>query len=194
MKTVCVFCGSRSGSDPAFAQAAAAIGPAFARRGWGLVYGGGNSGLMGAVARGALEAGCRVTGVQPRFLDLVEPPTPGLTEFIVTDSMHVRKQLMYEKSDGFLILPGALGTFDELFEVYTWAQLGLHHKPVAIWNVAQYYDLLIAFLDQCRDRGVLRAEVRGLLLHHTELEPLLEAMVAYQAPAVAPILTSPRLV
>lgn len=194
MKTVCVFCGSRSGHEAAFTAAAEAVGAALGRRGMGLVYGGGNSGLMGATARAALKAGCRVTGIQPRFLDMIEPPTEGLTEFIVVDNMHDRKRLMYEKSDGFLVLPGALGTFDELFEVYTWAQLGLHGKPVAIWNVAGYYDLLLAFLDQCRDRGVLRAEVRALLLSGPELEPLLDAMLAYRAPEQPAVLVSPQQV
>jgi uncharacterized protein (TIGR00730 family) len=180
-----VFCGSRSGNDPRLAAAAELVGRTLAEQGYAVLYGGGNSGLMGSVARAARDAGGYVIGVQPNFLDALEPPTQGLSEFYVVDSMHTRKQMMYEKSDGFLVLPGALGTFDEFFEIYTWAQLGLHGKPVAVLNVDGYYDLLLAFLDQCAERGVLRAEVRQMLLSGTELLPLLAAMNAYVAPGVA---------
>lgn len=146
MKSVCVFCGSRSGADPAYADAALKLGALLAHRGLRLVYGGGRVGLMGLVADAALHAGGEVVGVMPKLLIEREVEHRGLTELHEVDSMHRRKALMEQFSDAFVMLPGGLGTFDEVCEILTWAQLGLHQKPLAILNTGGYYDQLLAFL------------------------------------------------
>jgi len=137
---LCVFCGSRDGSDPAFKQAATELGQRLAQRNIGLVYGGASVGLMGATADAALEHGGEVIGVMPAELMGRELEHKGLSALHIVDSMQARKAMMTELSDGFIVLPGGLGTFDELFEVWTWAQLGMHRKPFGLLNVAHYYD------------------------------------------------------
>src|SRR3546814_750650 len=144
---LCVFCGSSDGARPAYRDAAHALGKALADAGIGLVYGGAAVGLMGAVADGALARGGEVMGVLPRSLADRELAHPGLTQLHVVGSMHERKAMMAKLSDGFIALPGGLGTFEELFEIWTWAQLGYHRKPVALLNVDGYYDGLLSFLD-----------------------------------------------
>ncbi len=147
MDSICVFCGSRPGNDPAFVAAANETGRAIARRGWRLIYGGGRVGLMGALADGALAEHGEVIGVMPRALLRWEEPHPGITRLYMVTSMHRRKAQMSSLSDGFLTLPGGFGTLEEFFETLTWAQLRLHTKPCALLNVAGYWDNLLAMAD-----------------------------------------------
>jgi uncharacterized protein (TIGR00730 family) len=153
--TVCVYCGSRSGSDAAYASAAGEVGRLIGEQGWGLVYGGGNVGLMGIVADAALAAGARVTGVIPRSLVAREVGHSGLQSLHVVDTMHERKQLMAEHADAFLAMPGGIGTLEELYEVWTWRQLGYHAKPIGLLNVAGYYDTLLSFMATSVEQGFL---------------------------------------
>ncbi len=147
MKSVCVFCGSNPGNDPVYAAGARAMGAEIARRGLVLVYGGGAVGLMGIVANAALEAGGEVHGVIPEALRRKEVGHHGLTRLEVVDTMHTRKARMAELSDGFVAMPGGIGTFEELFEIWTWGQLGIHTKPLGLLNIAGFYDPLAQFLD-----------------------------------------------
>ena len=178
----CVFCGSAPGKDPKFLDAARATGAALAARGIGVVYGGGNVGLMGAVADSALAGGGEVIGVIPVGLVRREVAHRGLTRLDVVDTMHERKTRMHELSDGFLVLPGGYGTLDELFETLTWAQLGIHQKPTGLLSVSGYFAPLIGFLDGAVAGGLLKPEHRRLLLSATELVPLLDAMTGWKPP------------
>lgn len=153
--SVCVYCGSRHGSRPEYTEAARALGTAIGERGWQLVYGGGKVGLMGEVADAVLAAGGRVVGVIPEALEKLEVGHRGLHELHVVPTMHIRKQMMAERADAFLALPGGIGTFEELFEVWTWRQLGYHDKPIGLLNVAGYYDGLQAFLQQSVQSGFI---------------------------------------
>ena len=165
--SVCVYCGSRSGSDAAFAQAAHEVGAEIGRRGWDLVYGGGKVGLMGVVADAVLEHGGRVVGVIPRILMEREVGHRGLHELHVVDTMHQRKQMMAERASVFLALPGGIGTMEELFEVWTWRQIGYHDQPVGLLNVSGYYDALLSFLQQSVDAGFLAApQMQALDVDH----------------------------
>lgn len=184
MRRICVFCGSRSGVKPAYQAAAEALGKLLAERGIELIYGGGNVGLMGVVADACLAAGGKVVGVIPRALLEWEVGHQGLTRLEVVDSMHTRKARMAELADGFVALPGGLGTFEELFEVLTWAQLGFHNKPVALLNVDDYYLPLIQLMERGVDEGFMKQENRGLLLVEDNLTGLLRAMSAYHPPTV----------
>lgn len=163
IRSVCVYCGSQPGASPAFAEAAAVLGTMLARRGLTLVYGGASVGLMGVVADAALAAGGRVVGVIPRILMRKELAHAGLADLVVTGSMQERKTRMAELSDAFVALPGGIGTLDELFEMWTWGQLGLHAKPCALVNTGGYYDDLVRFLDRAVRDGLLRPAVRTLL-------------------------------
>ena len=178
MNSLCVFCGSRTGTDPAFAAAARAVGSAIGRRGWRLVYGGGGSGLMGEVADAALTAGARSTGVIPAALMQRELGHRGLEELLVVETMHERKRMMAERSDAFVALPGGIGTFEELFEVWTWLQLGYHAKPVGLLNVAGYYDPLLAFLDRSVAQGFVPPAQRALLQVEAQADALLDRLAA----------------
>jgi uncharacterized protein (TIGR00730 family) len=178
MKSLCVYCGSRPGADPAFAAAARDVGSAIGRRGWRLVYGGGGSGLMGEVADAALAAGARSTGVIPAALMERELGHRGLEELLVVETMHERKRAMAERSDAFVALPGGIGTFEELFEVWTWLQLGYHAKPVGLLNVAGYYDPLLAFLDRSVALGFVPPAQRALLQVETQADALLDRLAA----------------
>jgi uncharacterized protein (TIGR00730 family) len=162
--SLCVYCGSRDGAKPAFSAAADEVGTLIGRSNWQLVYGGGRAGLMGRVADAAISSGARTVGVIPQSLMQRELGHQGLDELHVVDTMHQRKQLMAQRSDAFLALPGGIGTFEELFEVWTWRQLGYHDKPVALLNVDGYYDKLIDFLDQTTTHGFVHAAQRELLL------------------------------
>lgn len=184
MKRVCVFCGSSSGKDPVYLEAAQATGRALAGRGIGLVYGGGSVGLMGAVADATLDAGGEVTGVIPRALELRELAHLRLTTLHVVGSMHERKAKMAALADGFVALPGGMGTLEELAEILTWAQLGLHARPVGLLDVAGYYQPLIQFLDRAVVEGFLRPEHRALLLVASEPGALLERFEAWRPPPV----------
>src|SRR5438128_12123639 len=161
---VCVFCGSSRGVRPAYAEAARRVGAALARNGLGLVYGGGRIGLMGVVADAALAAGGRVVGVIPDPLATRELAHDGLTELHVVPTMHDRKALMASRSAGFLALPGGVGTFEEFFEILTWAALGLHGKPIGLLNVEGYFDPLLALLDHAVAERFVRPEHLSLLL------------------------------
>ncbi len=180
MRRVCVYCGSNFGSHPAFPEAAAGVGREMASRGLGLVYGGGSVGLMGTVADAVLQAGGEVIGVIPRKLVELEKEHRGLTKLIEVDTMHERKRLMMEHADGFLVLPGGYGTLEELFEVIAWLQLGFHHKPVGLLNVAGFYDHLLAQLDHMTAHGLLKQEHRAMLLVEQEAAALLDRMAAFE--------------
>ena len=185
LRRVCVYCGANRGRDPAYAAAAQAMGRALARRGIGLVTGGGRVGLMGVVADAALEAGGEVVGVIPDALMRKELAHTGLTELVVTASMHERKARMAELADGFVALPGGLGTYEELFEIWTWAQLGWHTKPCGLLNAAGFYDRLVAFLDGACEAQFLKAEHRAMLIVEDDPDRLLDRFDVYSAPTVA---------
>lgn len=182
--TVCVYCGSRHGADPQYTTAARQLGTLIGQRDWRLVYGGGKVGLMGEAANAAIEAGAQVIGVIPESLMRREAGHAGLTELHVVTSMHQRKQLMAERADVFIALPGGIGTFEELFEVWTWRQLGYHNKPLALLNTAGYYDGLLQFIDNAVVQGFLSGEQRAALHVATEPAALLD-MLAAEAHAAA---------
>jgi hypothetical protein len=184
LSSVCIFCGSNGGSDPAYLEAAAAVGRSLARRGIRLVYGGGKVGMMGAVADAALAAGGDVVGVIPQQIFDLEVGHEGLGDLRVVGSMHERKALMADLADAFIALPGGIGTFEELFEVYTWAQLGLHRKPLGLLDVAGYYAPLEAMLDHAVDQRFLRPETRGMLVRDDSLDALLERFAAWEPPGL----------
>jgi uncharacterized protein (TIGR00730 family) len=190
MRRLCVFCGSSEGRDPAYRQAARALGETLAANGIGLVYGGAAVGLMGALADAALGAGGEVSGVMPRALVEKEIAHNRLSDLRVVGSMHERKALMPELSDGFVALPGGIGTFEELFEMWTWAQLGHHGKPCALLNVRGFYDGLIAFLDQVAERGFMKGAHRAMLIVGQEPMELIERLRAYEPPAVSKWITA----
>ncbi|MBM3788046.1 MAG: TIGR00730 family Rossman fold protein [Acidobacteria bacterium] len=169
-RSVCVFCGSNPGFDPAFREAAVQLGTAIGTRGWRLVYGGSHLGMMGAVTDAVLAAGGSVTGVVPQLLVDKEAAYTELADLRIVGSMHERKALMVDEADAFVILPGAYGTLDETFECVTWAQLQIHAKPIVVWNVNGFYDSLFAFLDHVAAQGLLRVQHRGLLRSAASLE------------------------
>lgn len=185
LSRVCVYCGANPGRDPAYADAARAMGRTLARRGIGVITGGGRVGLMGVVADAALDAGGTVTGVIPEALMKKELAHGGLTELVVTPSMHERKARMAELADGFVALPGGLGTYEELFEIWTWAQLGWHAKPCGLLNANGFYDRLVGFVDHATTEGFLRAEHRTMLIVDTDPERLVDRFADYVAPSVA---------
>jgi uncharacterized protein (TIGR00730 family) len=176
IRSLCVYCGSSNGADPAFGEATRALARLLAERGIRIVYGGSAVGLMGALADAALEAGGTVVGVIPQALVDREIGHRGLSELRVVGSMHERKALMAELSDGFVALPGGIGTLEELIETYTWSQLGLHAKPLGVLNVAGYYDGLLAFLDHAVERRFLRSESRAALACEAHPEALLDRL------------------
>src|SRR5262245_66007228 len=184
MRRVCIYCGSSPGRDPAYREAAVALARTLAERGLGVVYGGAHVGLMGVGADTALDAGAEVIGVIPQGLVDREIAHTGLTDLRVVHSMHERKAQMAELADAFVALPGGLGTLEELFEVATWSQLGLHRKPCALLDVNGYYGGLRAFLDLAAREGFVREEHRSLLLVGEQPEELLDRLVAWSPPAV----------
>jgi uncharacterized protein (TIGR00730 family) len=181
---LCVFCGSSSGQDPVYLETARALGETMAAQGIELVYGGASVGLMGAVADAALAKGGHVIGVMPQALVDKEIAHAGLSDLRVVGSMHERKALMAELADGFIALPGGLGTFEELFEVWTWAQLGYHRKPCALLNAGGFYDKLTDFLDDVVARGFVKPIHRAMLIVENEPAGLIEAVRAYEPPKV----------
>ena len=183
MKRVCVFCGSSAGTRPVYAEAARAMGRTLAERGTGLVYGGGRVGLMGEVADAVLAAGGEVTGVIPRGLMEREVGHRGLTSLEVVGTMHERKARMADLADGFVALPGGYGTLDELCEVLTWSQLGIHAKPCGVLNVEGYFDALLALFDHSVAEGFVRPAHRALVLEGAEPGELLDRMAAFSAPS-----------
>ena len=184
MQSVCVFCGSNPGARLAYAEAARALGRTLVERGLRLVYGGAAVGLMGTLADAALAAGGTVVGVIPGTLVEREIAHAGLTEIRVVQSMHERKSVMAELSDAFIALPGGAGTLEELFEVWTWSQLGLHRKPVGLLNVEGYFDSLIAFLDHQTNERFMRREHRDMLLVADDPAVLLARFAEYRPPLV----------
>ncbi|HLZ89446.1 MAG TPA: TIGR00730 family Rossman fold protein [Puia sp.] len=183
MKRIVVFCGSSSGTDAVYEARAYETGAVLAKSGIGIVYGGARVGLMGAVADGALAHGGEVIGVLPRFLSGKEIGHNGLTDLILVDTMHERKTKMHELADGVITLPGGFGTMEELFEMLTWGQLGLHMKPVGILNISGFYNELIDLLQTMVDKGFLKPENQRMLLFADTPEELLAKMRRYQAPA-----------
>lgn len=184
MRRLCVFCGSNVGGRAAYAESARRLGSALARRRVGLVYGGGSVGLMGVLADAALADGGEVIGVIPRALATREVAHHGLTELRVVESMHERKAVMTELADGFVALPGGLGTLEELLEIVTWAQLGLHAKPIAVLNVAGFFDGLLAFLDHAIAERFVHPGHRALVATEADVEALLDAIATAQPPVV----------
>jgi uncharacterized protein (TIGR00730 family) len=184
LSSVCVFCGSNGGADPVYLETATEVGRTLAERGLRLVYGGGKVGMMGAIADGALAAGGDVVGVIPQQIFDLEIGHEGLGDLRVVGSMHERKALMAELADAFVALPGGIGTFEELFEVYTWAQLGLHRKPLGLLDVAGYYAPLETMLDHAVEQRFLRPETRAMLVRDDSLDGLLARFAAWEAPGL----------
>ena len=184
--SVCVYCGSRPGADPRHAEAARAIGTLIGARGARLVYGGGRVGLMGVVADAALAAGALALGVIPRSLMEREVGHGGLTELQVVETMHERKRRMAEQADAFVALPGGIGTFEELFEVWTWRQLGYHDQPIGLLNTAGYYDDLLAFLGKTVERGFLSTAQMDLLQVSDDAPTLLDRLATLAGGAHQP--------
>lgn len=185
MKRICVFAGSNSGKKPVYAEAARELGHALATHNLGLVYGGSNVGLMGIVANAALEKGGEVIGVIPTGVIRSELAHRQLTILHEVGSMHERKALMAELADGFIALPGGLGTFDELFEIATWAQLGLHTKPIGLLNIAGYYNILISLLKQVSSEGFMPTQNLDLFLDAQKPDLLLERFIEFTPAALA---------
>jgi uncharacterized protein (TIGR00730 family) len=184
LRRICVFCGSSAGTREVYKQAAQAVGRLLCQRGIELVYGGGHVGLMGVVADACLNEGGRVIGVIPQALADKEVAHTGLTELRIVGSMHERKAVMADLSDAFVSLPGGFGTWEEFFEVLTWAQLGIHRKACGVLNVNGYYDPLIEMADRALSEGFLREGHRDLLLSDADPERLLDRLSSYAAPAV----------
>jgi len=184
MRRIAVYCGSSSGSKGAYSEAAQTLGRTMARRGIGLVYGGGNIGLMGVIARTVMQSGGEVIGVIPRFLEEKEIAYHEITELRRVDTMHQRKKVMEELAEGFIALPGGFGTLEEFFEMLTWAQLGHHSKPCALLNVEGYYDQLLAMLLHGCEERFIRREYYDMVMHDSDAEKLLDRMEEYRSPQV----------
>lgn len=179
-KRICVYCGSSDKIHPEYYEAAYKMGAAVARRGFELWYGAGSTGLMGSVAQGALEAGGKVVGVIPQIFNTPELAHSGLTRLEVVDNMHQRKERLAVQSDMFVALPGGYGTFEELFEILTWSQIGLHQKPIGLLNVRGYFDPLLAMVDHAHAEGFIYDEHRALLACAEYPDVLLDALAQYQ--------------
>ena len=184
VKRICVFCGSNFGKAREYEEGARALGQAIAEAGYGLVYGGAKVGLMGTVADAALEAGGEVIGVLPAFLSDLELAHEGLSELHRVDTMHERKALMADLSDGFAVLPGGAGTLEEMAEVYTWTQLGLHAKAVGLFNILGYFDGLLSFLDHAADQAFMKAEHRNILFAETDAKALVDKIIDAKIPQI----------
>ncbi len=184
MNRLCTYCGASSGRKPEYLAAANTLGKTLADRGIGLVYGGGNIGMMGAIADAAVRNGGEAIGIIPHDLLKKETPYEGLSDLVLVDSMHERKAMMAKFSDGFAALPGGLGTLEELFEVWTWAQLGFHRKPCALLNVEGYFDPLITFLDGMVSEGFVKKQHRSMLIVEEDVDNLIDKLEAYVPPEV----------
>lgn len=192
LTSIAVFCGSSSGAETVYTQQAFLLGKTLAAQGLQLIYGGAKVGLMGAVADGMLEEGGTVIGVIPEFLRTKEIAHEGLTDLILVETMHERKTRMHELSDGIIALPGGFGTMEELFEMLTWAQLGLHRKPIGLLNVHRFYDPLQAMADTMMHQGFLSKQNRDMLLADEHIDTLLQQMRNYEAPEVGKWLDKDR--
>ncbi|WP_071459577.1 LOG family protein [Bacillus massilinigeriensis] len=184
MKSLAIFCGSSNGASPKYIESARLLGKELAKRNITLVYGGASVGLMGSVADAVLDAGGKVIGVMPDFLDKREISHQNLTELIIVQSMHERKAKMAEYADGFIVLPGGAGTMEEFFEIFTWAQLGLHKKPCGLLNINRYYDPLVALLNHMADEQFLQEKYRSMALVSEDPAGLLDLFAAYQPPEI----------
>lgn len=184
MKSITVFCGSSSGFRPEYAEAARKLAAQFIKQNIRLVYGGGNVGLMGIIADEVMKNGGEVIGIIPEALDQKEVGHRGITELRVVSSMHERKAMMADLADGFIAMPGGIGTFEEFFEILTWAQLGFHNKPCGILNVSNYYDGLLSLCDNAVEEGFLRPIHRKLILDDSDEISLLEKMKQFESPTV----------
>ncbi|KOO52661.1 LOG family protein [Viridibacillus arvi] len=189
MKTLAVFCGSSNGASDIYVEVTKKLGKELAKRDITLVYGGASVGVMGAVADAVLEAGGKVIGVMPSFLEKREISHKNLTELIVVDSMHDRKEKMAKLADGFMALPGGPGTLEEFLEIFTWAQLGLHQKPCGLLNINHYYDPLIALFNHMSDEQFLHEKYRTMALVDVEPSGLLDQFNSYEAPTVKSYIT-----
>jgi hypothetical protein len=189
ISTLCVFCGSRAGVDPAHEAAARHLGHAIADRGIGLVYGGGDIGLMSIVARAALENGGHVTGIIPKFIQEFEVGNPGVSELIVVESMHERKALMFEKSDGFISLPGGLGTLDETIEMITWKQLQQHSKPIVLIDINHYWRPFLELVESVAIGGYGHHGIKDLFSVVDDVDKVFDALAAAPEPNIE-VLTS----
>ena len=192
MKSIVIFCGSSDGYHDVYRETGYQLGATLAERGIKIIYGGSKLGVMGAVAEGALNNNGEVVGVIPEFLRTKEVAHESLTDMIIVDSMHERKMKMHELSDGIIALPGGWGTLEELFEMMTWAQLGLHPKPIGILNVEGFYDPLLALLQLMVDEGFLKEVYRDMILVSYDIEELLEKMEHYVVPDIPKWITSER--
>lgn len=181
MKRIAVFCGSSAGFDPIYAEGAKALGLAFAKAGLDLIYGGAKVGLMGILADQVLSLGGNVIGVMPKALVDVEIAHEGLTELHVTENMHARKALIEEKADGFILMPGAAGSAEEFFEMFTWAQLGYHEKPCSIFNINNYYSEMLKQIDTMVSSGFLKPEHQAMIIVEKDADSLLNKLQNYQS-------------
>ena len=184
LKSIAVFCGSSTGNHPLYVEKAKELGIYLGQNDYDLVYGGGNIGLMGAIANAAIESGSEVTGVLPHFLRKREVGNLANGKLILVDSMHERKQTMERLSDGFIAMPGGLGTLDELAEILTWTQLGLHQKPIGLYNINGYFDTLLSMFDKMVENGFMKPENRKMLLVSSKPDELFDQMLKYTAPPV----------
>lgn len=184
MKRICVFCGSNPGRDPIYMETAERVGLFLAEKGVELVFGGGRVGLMGKIADTVMANGGSVIGIIPKSLSDKEVAHQGLTELHIVDSMHTRKAMMEDLSDGFIALPGGFGTFEELCEIITWAQLGFHNKPCGFLNIQGYYDPLVELFDKATDQQFVRPEHRRLVIIESEIESMFQKMEDYQPPVL----------
>ncbi len=182
MKSICIFCGARTGNDPAFGIVAEETGRAIAKAGLTLVYGGGRVGLMGITADAALAAGGKVIGIIPQFLADKEVEHRNLTEVHIVQSMHERKTMMADLSDGFVALPGGAGTLEEIFEQWTWAQLGIHTKPVAFLNAGGFYEPLIEMIARMKSTGFIQPELADMVIVGENITSILAQLKVYEAP------------
>ncbi|RCX20326.1 hypothetical protein DFP94_10346 [Fontibacillus phaseoli] len=194
MEKIAVFCGSSAGASDVYRQGAVALGKELAARGLTLVYGGSSVGLMGSVADSVLEHGGQAIGVLPVFLENREIAHKNLSQLFVVDSMHERKAKMAELADGFVVMPGGTGTMDEFFEIFTWAQLGLHSKPCGLLNINHYYDPLIAMFNHMADEQFLQEKYRSMALADTTAKGLLDQFLTYEAPTVKTFMTTEQQV
>lgn len=191
MKSIAVFCGSRMGSSNIFARQASDLGKAMAKRDITLIYGGASVGIMGTIADAVMQNGGKVIGIMPDFLEQREISHSHVSELFIVESMHERKAKMAELAEGFIALPGGPGTLEEFFEIYTWAQLGLHQKPLGILNTAGYYDPLLALFNQMLSKEFLDAKFEGLALVNQDPAELLNHMASHETPSVKSYIRDP---
>ncbi|WP_312473512.1 TIGR00730 family Rossman fold protein [Neobacillus sp.] len=193
MKKLAVFCGASNGASDVYIEGAKNLGKELAKRDIALVYGGASVGIMGAVADSVLDEGGHVIGVMPRFLDNREIAHKNLSELIIVDSMHERKAKMADLADGFIALPGGPGTLEEFFEIFTWAQLGLHHKPCGLLNINHYYDPLIALFNHMTEEQFLHEKYRTLALVDNDPKGILDKFNTYEPPTVKTYITEKQI-